>query len=69
MTSSGEVGMGDGSGGMEVRPVARMEVRREDLMVLKDAVGATRRMMVVRWYLKRRVHWEGSVFWVKGGRC
>ena len=54
--------MGAGSGGMEVRPVARMEAWREDFMELKDAVGVTRRRMVVRWYLRRRVHWEGLGF-------
>ena len=58
--------MGAGSGRIEVRPVARMEEMRENFMVLKDAVGVTRRRMVVRWYLKRRVHWEGSGFCGKG---
>ena len=40
-----------------LRPVARMEESSEDFMEVNDVVGVTKRRIVVRWDLKRRVHW------------
>ena len=50
-------------------PVARREESKEDFMVVKDSVGVTRRRMVVRWDLKRRVccEEEGFYFELVGG--
>ena len=64
MTSSGEVGIGAERSwrGREFRPVARREESREDFMVVKGSVGVTRRRMVVRWDLKRRVCCEEEGF-------
>ena len=64
MTSSGEVGIGAERSwrGREFRPVARREESREDFMVVKGSVGVTRRRMVVRWDLMRRVCCEEEGF-------